>query len=114
MSKGYRRYTEDELADWIPQLVHDRGNVRLFYLSKAWRHLREAVLKRDHYECQMCKAEGRFTPATCVHHIDYVRRNPRRALDPTNCVALCDECHYKIHHKDEEKVQKQRWDDEKW
>ncbi|EFR8992811.1 HNH endonuclease, partial [Listeria monocytogenes] len=30
-----------------------------FYKSKAWVSIRKEVLKRDNYECQECKRQGK-------------------------------------------------------
>lgn len=32
-----------------------------FYESSQWKSLRQAVLERDHYECVMCKENGKLT-----------------------------------------------------
>ena len=60
----------------------------------AWQKLRAAFLSA-HPLCEMCKSEGRLTPATLVHH--------RRKLtdggtnDWANLQALCLECHSRLH-----------------
>lgn len=102
------RYTPEGLKRWIPQLIRT-GQIKKFYICKPWRHLREEVLEDHNHECQMCKRAGSFSPATCVHHVEELRVKPERALDKTNLVALCDECHYKIHH-----TRAGRWNDERW
>ncbi|HCC02561.1 MAG TPA: HNH endonuclease [Ruminococcaceae bacterium] len=106
--KTYRTYTPAQLSVWIPQLVA-RNDMHAFYISHAWLHLREQVLREQHYECQLCKARGLYVPATTVHHIQTVRHAPWLALTKSNLLAVCDECHYKIHHK-----QNKKWEDERW
>lgn len=69
-----------------------------FYKSKEWKKLRAAVLKLDHYECQQCKAEGRYSKAQTVHHVHHVKDRPDLALTymhegKRNLVSLCRECH---------------------
>ena len=64
-----------------------------FYQSKAWRRTRLLVLQRDHYLCKHCLKRGRITRATEVHHIEELEEHPERALDLTNLVSLCWDCH---------------------
>lgn len=73
------------------------GNVRKFYKSPIWRRKRRSILQRDNYECQSCKKEGGFSPATCVHHIKHLKDRPDLALDDNNLISLCDACHNKEH-----------------
>lgn len=106
--KSFKTYTPGELMIWIPELIA-RGDLHAFYISKAWLHLRAEVLREQHNECQICKEKGLYVPATTVHHKRPVREAPRLALTKSNCIALCDECHYEIHHG-----HKSKWDDEQW
>lgn len=99
-----------ELVQWITTLIR-RDKIVVFYKSAAWRHLRTETLEEQHNECQMCKANGSFEVATMVHHIKYVREYPQLALTKSNLMALCDECHYQIHHTIKYKKQ---LNDEKW
>ena len=108
MSKQYKTYTPAELAEWIPKLAA-ANDLHAFYICHAWLHLRAEVLKEQHNECQRCKDKGLFVPATTVHHKQTVRRAPWLALTKSNCQALCDECHYEIHHGN-----KPKWNDERW
>ena len=64
-----------------------------FYKSSDWLHKRQQILERDNHECQRCKGEGGFSPATCVHHIKHLKDRPDLALDDDNLVSLCDACH---------------------
>ena len=108
MSRHYRTYTPAQLMIWIPQLIA-RDDLHAFYISKAWLHLRAQVLQEQHHECQICKAKGLFVPATTVHHKRTVREAPWLALTKSNLLAVCDDCHYEIHHG-----HKAKWDDERW
>ena len=82
-----------------------------FYLSIPWRRLRRRILDEAHNDCQMCKANGVFSPATVVHHIKFLKQFPRLALEPSNLIAICEPCHYKVHHTSLFKPQlnKERW-----
>lgn len=108
MPRTYRTYTPEQLTTWIPQLIA-RDDLHAFYIAKAWLHLRAQVLKEQHGECRMCKAKGLYVPADTVHHIKTVRQAPWLALTKSNLMAVCDECHYKIHHGHEV-----MWNDERW
>ena len=106
--KRYKTYTPEELTVWIPTLIA-KNDIHAFYISKAWLHLRDEVLREQHYECQLCKKKGLYVPATTVHHIKTVRRFPWLALTKSNLLCLCYECHYEIHHG-----HKSKWKDERW
>lgn len=68
-----------------------------FYLSKAWKRKRKAILKRDGYVCRDCKRYGRRRDATTVHHIKHLDEHPELALTPSNLISLCSDCHNKAH-----------------
>ncbi|MEY8515169.1 MULTISPECIES: HNH endonuclease [Lactococcus] len=83
-----------------------------FYHSGDWRSVRKQVLKRDNYECQWCKAEGRVTTAKTatleVDHIKELQYYPELALEPSNLRTLCHDCHNKRHNRQKER----KFDDE--
>ncbi|MGP4073137.1 HNH endonuclease [Piscibacillus sp. B03] len=108
-----------------------REQKRKFYDSKAWKLLREDIKKRDNYECQECKRQGRVTIDTneysesakrkkimlVVDHIKELEDYPELALDPDNLETKCVKCHNKkhgryIHYSKWRK--KPKWDDEWW
>lgn len=101
-----------------------------FYNSMSWRRLRERIKKRENYECQWCKREGRVTidtgalnrngrkkNALIVHHIKERLDYPELALDEDNLVTVCFKCH-ELHHerwKENHAPKKNKWsDDEMW
>ena len=108
MSRPYKTYTPEELTAWIRKLI-PTNNLHAFYICHAWIHLRKEVLQEQPHECQLCKAKGLYVPATTVHHVKTVRRCPWLALTKGNLLAVCDDCHYEIHHK-----KKSQWNDERW
>lgn len=110
-NRKYKTYTPQELKTWISALIN-QNKLYLFYISHAWLHIREEVLCEQHHECQHCKAKGLFTPATMAHHIKTVRDRPDLALTKSNLMALCDSCHWEVHHPHDKK--KSKWDDERW
>lgn len=56
-------------------------------------------MQRDHYLCQLCLQNNKLSDATVVHHIVPVRDNWELRLKEDNVIAICDECHNKIHKK---------------
>lgn len=87
-----------------------KGNVHYFYTSRTWRRKRKSILDRDNNECQMCKRKGRFSKATCVHHMRRLKDRPDLALIDDNLESLCDSCHNKEHP---EKLEKMAWKENK-
>jgi len=92
-----------------------------FYNSRDWKAKRQEILEHDHYECQMCKAEGRVTTgdhATLeVDHIKELERHPELALDNDNLRTLCKQCHNKRHKrgfKYRQTKKQHKWNDERW
>jgi len=83
------------------------GDVRKFYKSTAWRHKRQEILQRDNYECQRCKREGKFSPASIVHHIKHLTDYPELALADDNLISVCAACHNKEHPEKFEKFREQ-------
>lgn len=83
-----------------------------FYKSSAWIKLRNKAIKRDNYECQLCKLEGKVVKGQNVHHIKEIEFYPEFALDIDNLQTLCINCHNIVHGRIKRK--KKVWDDEKW
>lgn len=103
-----------------------------FYNSKAWRDLREQALKRDNYECVMCKEEGKFTIDSVkvkgerkkiVLNVDHkypIEHYPKLALVLDNLQTLCIYHHNLKEGRIEQlkrnqfKKRNNKWDDERW
>lgn len=59
--------------------------------SFNWREtLKKAIRERDNYLCRICKNKG-----SCVHHIDYNKKN----CNTDNLITLCRKCHVKTNFK---------------
>lgn len=104
---------------------------RKFYDSRHWKAMRNAVKRRDNYECQECKRNGYVTIDTneyserakrkkialVVDHIKELEDYPELALDDENLETLCVRCHNKKHGRYFifNKRKPTKWDgDEKW
>lgn len=71
------------------------------YDSATWKRVRDRILRRDGYQCQICKRYGRMRQATEVHHIKHVDEYPELALEPSNMISLCHACHNAQHPEKE-------------
>lgn len=91
-----------------------------FYSSSEWKRLRQAVLERDHYECQWCKEEGKVVTVNDsileVDHIKELEYYPELATNINNLRTLCKDCHNKRHDRMNYRGEprKRKWDDEWW
>lgn len=79
-----------------------------FYTSDAWKSKRAAILRRDKYKCQRCIRYGKNREATVVHHIKHYDEYPELALENTNLISLCGNCHNKMHPEKAKKSNKSR------
>ena len=61
---------------------------------KDQKELRQIVLERDGYQCQIC---GDKNYDLICHHINPVSRDPVQSADIDNCITLCKECERKVH-----------------
>ena len=114
----YKRYGNQPASDRIV----DKATMR-FYKSKQWRDVREQVLKRDNYECQACKRQGKVTTidkskhkSLDVDHILELESHPELAYDMDNLETLCVSCHNKKHNRYQSKwkMKNENSKDEKW
>jgi len=92
MSFGARRVYDVELKEVLKLIKEER-----FYHTTAWRKTRKIVLRRDNFECQECKRQGKYSKATTVHHKKHLKDRPDLALDLNNLESLCNPCHNKEH-----------------
>jgi len=75
--------------------------IERFYTSTAWRKCRASVLADHGGLCQICLSKGLIVPAVHVHHKVHLTaeniNDPAIALDSSNLMALCEECHAEQH-----------------
>lgn len=69
----------------------ERGSAASRGYGHKWRKLRETIMMRDQWLCQVCKATGRVTTATAVDHI--LPKAQGGTDTPANLQAICDQCH---------------------
>ena len=102
-----------ELINWITKLIKE-NNINTFYVSRPWKKLRQEVINQSNKECQLCKAKGKVSTATTVHHIKHLKDHPELALTRSNLMAVCKECHNELHpekhsYKFKEVINEERW-----
>jgi 5-methylcytosine-specific restriction enzyme A len=72
-----------------------------FYASTTWRKVRKDYIKSKKGLCERCLAQGRYTPAVCVHHVEELNEgnvtNPSITYGYDNLMALCNDCHNEVH-----------------
>ena len=69
------------------------------YKSKRWQAKREAILRRDKYQCQYFKRFGKNREAEHVHHIYPADEYPEFAFEDWNLVSLSKEAHNMMHER---------------
>lgn len=70
------------------------------YGTKRWISLRERVLKRDNYICQVSKRYGRNVEATTVHHIFPAADYPQFAFCAWNLISVSASVHNSFHDRE--------------
>ena len=68
-----------------------------FYTSAKWRHLREVILRRDGYRCQLSKRYGKNVSADNVHHIFPREEFPEYTYEAWNLISLSHDKHMEMH-----------------
>lgn len=73
------------------------------YNTTQWRKLRQSYLMK-HPLCEKCLESNKITPAVEIHHITPISTGKDDlemkdlGFNPSNLMALCEECHHKIHN----------------
>ena len=73
-----------------------------FYGSDAWKKVRALARQRAGGLCEECLKKGIIKPAEAIHHKTPITpqniNDPKITLNLDNLVALCADCHAKMHH----------------
>lgn len=85
-----------------------------YYQSTQWKNLRK-IYQQSHPLCEECLKHDIITPAHDIHHklspfdpnIGEMERW-KRLLDYDNLMALCKDCHGKLHANDQKKKKSQK------
>lgn len=70
-----------------------------FYRTTKWKRLRESVLRRDGYMCQLSKRYGKRKQAEVVHHIFPREEYPQYQWESWNLISLTREQHNRLHDR---------------
>ena len=71
-----------------------------FYHTMRWIKLRERILRRDGYMCQISKRYGKRVQATLVHHIFPRSEYPEYEWEPWNLISVCVAAHNGLHDRE--------------
>jgi len=69
---------------------------RADYETLKYKRWHSKVLKRDNFECQICKESKK---KLTVHHIKKYKDFPKLRVSPKNGITLCLDCHLIVHGK---------------
>ena len=81
-------------------------------------------MRYDRYECQLCKAKGRYRKGVIVHHVKHLKDRPDLALqiwdgEERQLITVCKQCHEKLHPESQRQyiasepkgfMNEERWD----
>ena len=70
-----------------------------FYKSARWKRMRERILRRDKYMCQISKRYGKSVQADTVHHIFPRDEFPQHEFELWNLISLSQKEHNKLHDR---------------
>ena len=76
---------------------HEKYNS--FYQSADWKELRESRFAFADGLCELCRKNGKVKAAREIHHIVPIEIDYSKRLDYDNLIALCSDCHNKIHNR---------------
>jgi 5-methylcytosine-specific restriction protein A len=76
---------------------HQRDPKTAKRYGRRWRKIRKVFLTA-HPLCELCREQGRYTPAEEVHHIKPLSEGGTH--DYENLMALCKSCHSRITAKE--------------
>lgn len=74
------------------------------YKSRRWKRIRESVLRRDGYLCQISLRYGKHIEADTVHHIFPADQFPEFQWEPWNLISLAGSVHNRMHVRDSQEL----------
>ena len=78
--------------------------IRMDYKSKRWKRMRQSILRRDGYLCQISLRYGKSIEADTVHHIFPADRYPEYQWEPWNLISLAGSVHNRMHVRDSQEL----------
>ena len=79
-------------------IIADMG--KGIYGTGRWLRLRERILRRDGYLCQVSKRYGKLVEATTVHHIFPAADYPEYQWCSWNLISVCANVHNSFHDRE--------------
>ena len=73
---------------------YDRDSATKRRYGRAWKRIRDSYAA-EHPLCEVCLAKGVYTPTEEIHH--KLPLSQGGTHDRSNLMALCKECHARIH-----------------
>lgn len=92
-----------------------RDFAKQFYRSVEWQHMRQYILIRDKYTCQRCHGAKHCGQLEVHHKIHLTPENIHDAsiaLNDSNLITLCRDCHFEVHEEDKLRGNGQRYEHE--
>lgn len=89
-ANGYCDQHQDDAKAWARKEAAPKTTTQRGY-GWRWQKLRQRILERDKYLCQICLAAGRITVASEVDHI--INKASGGTDDPDNLQSACGPCH---------------------
>lgn len=71
-----------------------------FYDTSQWKAMRDHILKRDGYACQVSKRYGKNRPAEIVHHVFPLKEFSQYAMEEWNLISVTKAEHNRLHYRD--------------
>lgn len=78
-----------------------------FYNNRKWLMVRQSVLRRDGYMCQLSKRYGKIVQANTVHHIFPRELFPEYQYELWNLISLSAEKHNELHDRNTNELTEQ-------
>jgi 5-methylcytosine-specific restriction endonuclease McrA len=86
------RFPIDDLSNLMSRERDKRKGIVVS--RRKWKRIREYILKRDKYKCQLCPFKGNSITLTVDHIVPKSRGGA--LYDPNNLRTLCYPCHREI------------------
>lgn len=75
------------------------------YNTTRWKKVREEVLKKSNYMCEICKQLGILNYEDIqVHHIEKIIDNPYKMYDEDNLLVVCRKHHREVEGMNENEI----------
>jgi len=91
LAKNRLKHKGKKHWNWKGGISDENSKIRRSYKYNEWR---QAVYKRDHWTCRICREKIKHPIA---HHIKAFNDYPELRFEVKNGITLCRSCHRKVH-----------------